>query len=68
MDKLIIKFIGKCKEHRRVRRIKLKDSYILIQTCGDLNTLVPGSGTIRSCGLEVGVALLEEVCHCGGRL
>jgi hypothetical protein len=28
--------------------------------------LGPGSGTIRRCGLvEVGAALLEEVCHCG---
>jgi hypothetical protein len=33
--------------------------------CGGLNMLGPGSGTIRRCGLvEVGVALLEEVCHC----
>jgi len=24
-----------------------------------------GSGTIRRCGLGGGVALLEEVCHCG---
>ena len=30
-----------------------------------LNMLGPGSSTI-SCGLiEIGVALLEEVCHCG---
>jgi hypothetical protein len=48
--------------------------------CGDLNRNGPqtlmclnachiGHGTIRSCGLMgVGVALLEEVCHCGGRL
>jgi hypothetical protein len=35
--------------------------------CGGLNMLGPGSGTIRRCGLvEVGVALLEDVCHCGG--
>jgi hypothetical protein len=28
-----------------------------------------GSGTIRRCGLDgAGVALLEEVCHCGGGL
>jgi hypothetical protein len=28
--------------------------------------LGPGNGTIKRCGLvEVGVALLEEVCHCG---
>ena len=33
--------------------------------CSGLNMLVPGSGTIRSCGLVgEGVALLEEVCHC----
>ena len=26
-----------------------------------------GSGTVRQCGLIAGgVALLEEVCHCGG--
>ena len=31
--------------------------------------LVQGSGTIKRCGLVgVGVALLEEVCHCGGGL
>ena len=35
--------------------------------CGGLNMLDPESGTIRSCGLVgVDVALLEEVCHCGG--
>ena len=35
--------------------------------CGSLNMLGSGSGTIRRCGLvEVGVALLKEVCHCGG--
>jgi hypothetical protein len=29
--------------------------------------LSPGSGTIRRCDLVgVGVALLEEVCHCVG--
>ena len=34
-----------------------------------LNMLDPGSGTIRKYGLfGVGVVLLEEVCHCGGRL
>jgi hypothetical protein len=28
-----------------------------------------GSGTIKKCGLVgVGVALLEELCHCGGGL
>jgi hypothetical protein len=37
--------------------------------CVGLNMLGPGSGTIRRCGLvRVGVALLEEVCHCGGGL
>jgi hypothetical protein len=31
--------------------------------------LGPGSGIIRNYGLTgVGVALLEEVCHCGGGL
>jgi hypothetical protein len=31
--------------------------------------LGPGSDTIRTCGLVgVGVALLEEVCHCGHQL
>jgi hypothetical protein len=34
--------------------------------CGSLNMLGPESGTIRRCGLVgVGVASLEEVCHCG---
>ena len=41
--------------------------------CGDFNVSDPhklrGSGTIRRRGLVgVGVVLLEEVCHCGGRL
>ena len=37
--------------------------------CGRLNMLDPGNGTIRRCGLvEVGVTLLEEVCHLGGGL
>ena len=40
-----------------------------LDMCSDLNMLGPGHGTIRRCGLvEVGVALLEEVCHCGGGL
>jgi hypothetical protein len=34
-----------------------------------LNAWPIGSGTILKCDLVgVGVALLEEVCHCGGRL
>ena len=34
--------------------------------CGGLNMFAPGSGTIRRYGfVGVGVALLEEVCHCG---
>jgi hypothetical protein len=37
--------------------------------CGGLNMFGPGSDTIRKCGpVGVGVALLEEVCHCGGEL
>ena len=37
--------------------------------CGGLNENGPlrliGNGTIRKCGLvKVGVALLEEMCHC----
>jgi hypothetical protein len=33
--------------------------------CGGLNMFGPGSDTIRRYGLVVvGVALLEEVCHC----
>ena len=45
--------------------------------CGGLNKFGPhvfkclanGNGTIRRCGLfEIGVALLEEVCHCGSGL
>ena len=37
--------------------------------CGRLNTLGSGVALLVKCGLvEVGVALLEEVCHCGGRL
>jgi hypothetical protein len=31
-----------------------------------MSMLGPESGTIRSCGLVgLGVALLEEICHCG---
>jgi hypothetical protein len=37
--------------------------------CGGLYILGPGSGTIWNLGpVEVGVALLKEVCHCGGGL
>jgi hypothetical protein len=47
-------------------------------TCGEVIELAPtgscvntwpiGNGTTRRCGLVgVVVALLEEVCHCGGR-
>ena len=37
--------------------------------CGSLNMLGPGIGTTRKCGsVGVGVALLEEVCHCWGGL
>ena len=46
------------------------DPFIVISkihcVCCGLNMLDPESGTIRRCGLVgVGVALLEEVCHCG---
>jgi hypothetical protein len=35
--------------------------------CDGLNILSPGNGTSRRCDLVgVGVALLEEVCHCEG--
>ena len=34
-----------------------------------LNAWPTGNGTIRRCGLiGVGVALLEEMCHCGREL
>jgi hypothetical protein len=34
-----------------------------------LNAWLIGSGAIKICGLvRAGMALLEEVCHCGGRL
>jgi hypothetical protein len=41
----------------------------IVAAGGSLNMLGPmGSGTIRKCGLVgIGVALLEEVCHCVGR-
>ena len=39
---------------------------ILYIYCDGLYMLGPESGTIRRCGLVgVGVASLEEVCHCG---
>jgi hypothetical protein len=48
---------------------KILLSSIYKETCGDLNMLGPGNGIIRRCGLvDEGVALLEEVCHCGGGL
>ena len=47
----------------------IKSDYIKFMDCGVLNMLGPGSGTIRRYVLVgVGVSLLEEVCHCGGRL
>lgn len=33
-----------------------------------LNAWPMRSGTIRRCDFGVGTALLEELCHCGGRL
>jgi hypothetical protein len=34
-----------------------------------LNMLGPGNGPIRGCGLVgLGMALLKQVCHCGGRV
>ena len=46
---------------------------VLFVLSGSLNAIglhrPIGSGTIRTCGfVEVGMALLEEVCHCGGGL
>jgi hypothetical protein len=50
-----------------MRRMEIEES--MGASCGGLNVLGPGSGTVRRCGLVgVGVALLEEVCHCGCRL
>jgi hypothetical protein len=38
-----------------------------IQSCVGLTMLGLGTGTVRRCGfVGVGVALLGEVCHCGG--
>jgi hypothetical protein len=38
-----------------------------LRMCGGLNMLGPGSATTWKCGLVgVGVALLEEKCHCMG--
>ena len=48
-----------------IRQLK----WCLFPYCSGLNMLGPGSGTIRRFGLVgVGVALLKEVCHCGGGL
>ena len=45
------------------------DSIAVTEHCGDLNTLGPGSGSTWRYGLAgVGVALLEEECHCRGGL
>jgi hypothetical protein len=44
-------------------------AYRSLSMTGGLNMLGPGSGNISRCGLVgVGVALLEEMCHCGGGL
>jgi hypothetical protein len=38
----------------------------VLGVCDGFSILEPESGTIRRCSsVEVGVALLEEVCHCG---
>ena len=43
-----------------------KKIFDIFHICDGLNMLGPGSGTTRRSGLvEVGVALLEEVSHCG---
>ena len=40
-----------------------------VRCCGGLNMLVPRSGAIRRYGnVGVGVALLEDMCHCGDGL
>ena len=59
--------LGFCNPVVPGERIPEVTQRILIGLCGGLNMLGPGSDTIRKCGLVgVGVALLEEVCHCQG--
>ena len=48
-------------------------SYFCVGLCGSLSIIGPhklmGSGIIRRYGcVGLGVALLEEMCHCGGEL
>ena len=39
---------------------------IYFDLCGSLNMLSPGNSTTgRCCLVGVGMALLDEVCHCG---
>ena len=43
--------------------------YGSLNVIGPHNLVGSGSSTIRWCGfVEVGMALLEKVCHCGGEL
>ena len=51
----------------------MRSAFIAKGRCGSLNVIgshkLIGSGTISRCGfVGVSVALLEEVCHCGGGL
>jgi len=48
------------------RNLKARGYLASFDPCDGLNMLAQGSGTIRRFGLVgVGVALLEEVHHCG---
>ena len=48
---------------------EIQSGLFILTLCGGLNVLGPGSDTIRRCDLVgVGMALLEEVCNCGGGL
>jgi hypothetical protein len=56
-------------ENKNGTRVFVEAMGISVARCGGLNRLCPRNGTIRKCGhVGVGVALLEEVCHCGGGL
>jgi hypothetical protein len=62
--------LGKTEAKQSLGMFRALKQHILVLTwCGDLNMLGPGHGIIRRCGLVgVGVALLGELCHCGGGL
>ena len=61
---------GRGEEEERSRRGEMGGGvYFTVHMCCDLNVFSPLSRAIRrSVLVGVGMALLEEMCHCGGGL